>query len=90
VGIIVTLVGNSMWQNQQIDMQIVQSTQLEKQLVSMNMVTPGMGTALFQLSQIDAELNKEMSKSSEKKLWQQRNLLLKRLLSQTTETREII
>jgi len=90
VGIIVTLVGNNVWQKQQLDMQIVQSNQLEKQLVNMHMVSPGMGTDLYQLSKIDAELNKAISKSTEKELWKQRNILLQRLLSQKTETREII
>jgi hypothetical protein len=90
VGIIVTLVGNSMWQSQQIDIQIVQSNQLEKKLVNMHMVSPGMGTSLYQLSQIDAQLNTSVSKATEKALWKQRNLLLKRLLTQKTETRETI
>jgi len=90
VGIIVTLVGNNVWQKQQLDMQIVKSNQLEKQLVSMHMVSPGMGTDLYQLAKIDAELNKTISKSTEKELWKQRNILLQRLLSQKSETREII
>ena len=90
VGIIVTFVGNNVWQNQLIDIQIAKSGQFEKALVSMQLPSPLIDNDLWKIAEIDEQLNSSLSKSEKKELWQKRNLILQRLLKLKDESREII
>jgi len=90
VGIMVTLVGNNMWQNKAIEVQIAQSSKLEQELVSMQLTSSFIEDDLWQLSKIDEQLNSDLSTSEQKELWKKRNLILQRILKAKNEAREVI
>ena len=90
VGIIVTLVGNNLWQTHTVDVQIAKSSQFEQQLIAMQGISPFMENELWELSQIDEKLSSEQDKSKKKALWKKRNIILQKLLKQSSATREII
>jgi len=90
VGILVTLIGTNFYQKNQIDQQIALSIDYEKRFVLMEITTQDMEHDLWKISQIDQLLNQKISRTREKKLWQERNQLLKRLLNQQNVRNEVI
>ena len=90
VGIIVTLVGNNLWQTHAVDVQIAKSSQFEKELVEVQFTSSLMEDDLWEISQIDELLSSEQDDRKKKALWKKRNLILQKLLKESLASREII
>jgi hypothetical protein len=86
VSVTLTLLINSKWQDHNIDALVATSNAYEQQLVSMQLPNALVGNKLWEISQIDIQLNLNQSKSSQKKLWQKRNETLKKVLATTSKT----
>jgi len=84
VGIIVTFVANNAWQDHVIEQLVYESNTYEQKLVSMKLAGVLMEQDLWEVSQIDQQLNLKHSKSSKKKLWLKRNKALKNILINKT------
>lgn len=89
-GILVTLISNNVWQKYKIEEQVAISTSYDKRFVLMEITTQGMEHDLWKISQIDKVLNQEGSTIKQKKLWQERNQILKHLLEQKNVRKEVI
>jgi len=90
VGSLITFMSVQFWQTMQVDEQIAMSRQYEHQLVAMQLTSPWVESQLWQISQIDKQLNEAHSVTAQKKLWQQRNEILQQLLSQPKNMNEMI
>jgi len=89
-GVLAALAGNNFYQQHSIEQQVDLSTDYEKQFVLMEVTTQNMEHDLWKISQIDQTLNHEKSTLKQKKLWQERNQILKRLLEQQNVSKEVI
>ncbi len=89
VTVTLTLFINNKWQDHNIEQLVATSNAYEQQLVSMQLPSALVGNNLWEISQIDIQLNLEQSKRAQKKLWQKRNATLKQVLA-TTFDNEII
>ena len=90
VGSLVSVMSLQFWQAQQLDEQIAMSRQFEHQLVMMQLTSPWVESQLWQISQIDRQLNEAKSVKVQQQLWQQRNEILKQLLAQPQNMNEMI
>jgi hypothetical protein len=89
VSITLTLLINSKWEDYSIDKLVAESNAYEEQFVSMRLPSALVGNSLWEISQIDIQLNLKQSKSAQKKLWEKRNETLKQVLAMSFDT-EII
>ena len=89
VSVTLTLLINSKWQDHSIDKLVAESNAYEEKLVSMQLPSALVGNSLWEISQIDIQLNLKQSKSAQKKLWEKRNETLKQVLAMSFDT-EII
>ena len=90
VGILVTKVSHQVEQLGQLDEQIALSRQYESQLVALRMTSPLIEAQLWQISEIDQQLNQAQGMKERQQLWRKRNEILLQMLTLPTYSNEMI
>jgi hypothetical protein len=89
VSVTLTLLINNKWQDYSIDKLVAESNAYEEIFVSMKLHNELVGNSLWEISEIDKQLNSNQSKSSQKRLWKKRNETLKQILATTLDAKVI-
>lgn len=90
VGVLVTQISHQMDDLNQLETQIALSKQYESQLVALRMTSPFIEGQLWQISEIDKQLNQQLSAKERHQLWLKRNEVLLQMLTTPTHSNEMI
>ena len=90
VGVLVTSISYQLDKTSLLDEQIALSRQYESQLVAFRMSSPLVESQLWQISQIDQQLNQSITAKQRQQLWTKRNELLRQILTSPTHSNEMI